>query len=264
MRVAHLSDVHVLERRPGVGDGYTLRTRLVSYARTLDPQSRLAKLRRSLAAVRESGASHVVITGDLTEIGSEAQFDVFAQALHDSKITPDSVTLVPGNHDAYTSSGGWTRAMSGSLAAFAGGSAGEMGKVVDRGEVVFLPIDASRFQSITRAGGEITSAAADAIEARLRDPWMQRRSVVLVQHHPPFAAHGRVSGWIDGLRGGARLVAIAQRHPNVQILHGHLHKAVDCHVGACRIFGAPAVVDDREGARVRVYDLKAGVFEAAA
>jgi hypothetical protein len=60
------------------------------------------------------------------------------------------------------------------------------------------------------------------------------------------------------------LLGVVQRYANVQVLHGHLHKAVDCHAGGCRIFGAPAVVDDRESARVRVYDLKGGVFEAAA
>jgi Icc protein len=268
MRVAHLSDVHVLERRQGggspVGDGYTLRTRLVSYARSFAPEARVEKLRRSLAAARESGASHVVISGDLTEIGNDAQFDVFAQALHDSKITPSSVTLVPGNHDAYTSETSWARAMSGPLAAFAESSAGKAGKVVDRGDVVFLPIDASCFQSITRAGGEITRATSDAIEARLVDPALERKTVVLVLHHPPFAPRGRVSGWVDGLRGSTRLLEIVQRHANVQVLHGHLHKAVDCFAGGCRIFGAPAVVDDRESARVRVYELKSGVFEAAA
>ncbi len=268
MRVAHLSDVHVLERRQpvggGDGEGYTLRTRLVSYARSFAPEARVEKLRRSLAAARGSGASHIVISGDLTEIGNEAQFEVFAETLHDSKITPSSVTLVPGNHDAYTSESSWSRAMSGPLAPFAESSAGEAGKVVDRGEVAFMPIDASCFQSITRAGGEITRVVTDAVEERLRDPALQRKTIVLVLHHPPFAPRGRMSSWVDGLRGSTRLLEIVQRHANVQVLHGHLHKAVDCFAGGCRIFGAPAVVDDRESARVRVYELKSGVFEAAA
>ena len=264
MRIAHLSDVHVLEPRPAVGEGYTWRTRVVSYARRLDARARAAKLRRSLAAAHERGASHIVITGDLTEIGNPRQYDVFAEILHDSRITPDRITLVPGNHDAYTSHDAWSRAMMGSLAAFAASSAGEHGKVIDRGDVVFLPINAARFQSITRAGGEVTREACDAIEGRLRDPGLRRRVVVFVQHHPPFEPRGRVSGWIDGLEGAARLMDVAQQHPNVQILHGHLHKGSHCHVGRCRAFGAPAVVDDRSEARVSLYDLKGGVLERAA
>jgi 3',5'-cyclic AMP phosphodiesterase CpdA len=262
MRIAHLSDVHLLETRPSVGTDYTWRTRLVSYARAMNAGDRRANLRRALEAAAAKGVDHVVVSGDLTEMGSDREFAVLAEALHDSPITPERITLVPGNHDAYTTVDGWRRAMAGPLAAFAEASAsGPLAKVVDRGDVAFLPIDATCFQSITRAGGEITTQLADALEARLADPALARKAVVLVQHHPPFAPRGLFAGWVDGLRGATRLAEILRRHTHAHLLHGHLHRLADYLLGRARVFGAPAVVDDRDEARVRVYELRGGLLE---
>ncbi len=262
MRVAHVSDVHMLESRPAVGSTYTWSVRLVSYARRLDFTSRARKLSRALTSAALCGATHFVISGDLTEIGSDAQFDAFAAALHDAKITPENVTLVPGNHDAYTSANGWARALDGPLRAFRGSSAHAPGSVVDRGDVVFLPVDSSCFQSIARSGGHVTDATALAIESRLADPAFKGRAVVLVQHHPPYAHKSGAWNWIDGLRGAARLTELLSRSENVQLLHGHLHRATEHILGKSRIFGAPAVVDDGETARVRFYDVEGDRLES--
>ena len=56
------------------------------------------------------------------------------------------------------------------------------------------------------------------------------------------------------------------KHAHVQVLHGHLHKAVDRLVGLgrSRVLGAPAIVDDADGCpRVRLYELRDGQLEAA-
>jgi Icc protein len=262
MRIAHLSDVHLLESGLAVGSAYTWSTRLVSYARALEPRSRARKLSRALSAAVAKGATHIVISGDLTEIGSDAQFEAFAQSLHDSGITPERITLVPGNHDAYTSEDGWRRALKGPLAAFRASSAAEPGQVVDRGEVVFLPINSSCYQSIARSGGHLTDETTAAIAKLLDDPALQRRCVVLVQHHPPFRHKLGPWNWIDGLRGSARLIETLVKHAHVQLLHGHLHRITDRLLGRSRIFAASAVVDDGESPRVRFYDVRDGVLES--
>jgi Icc protein len=254
MRVAHVSDVHMLESRPGVGSTYDLSVRLVSFARRLDAAGRAKKLSRALAAAVARGATHVVVSGDLTEIGSDAQFDAFATALHDSAITPDRITLVPGNHDAYTREDGWRRALDGPLQAFKASSAHGPGAVVDRGDAVFVPIDSSCYQSIARSGGRVTDETARAVAAVVDDPAFANKAIVLVQHHPPFAKSGPW-GWIDGLAGSARLVDSMMRRANVHLLHGHLHRALDRLLGVSRVYGAPAVVDDPVAPRVRFYDV---------
>jgi len=266
-RIAHLSDVHMLDPRPSRSRaGFSMRVRFLSLGRPLDAQNRKRKLERALAAARRSGAGHVVISGDLTEIGEREEFEAFAETLHESKIDPDSVVLVPGNHDAYTSMGAWKAALEGPLAAFARGAADEPGKVVERGDVCFVPMDVTRAQPVTRSAGELTTTAAEAVERRLADPYFAKRTVCLVQHHPPFSHQSGAWQWIDGLAGGARLMALLARLPNLHALHGHLHYVVDkiVELGRTRIFGAPAIVDDDDAMpRVRLYDVIAGRLEAA-
>jgi 3',5'-cyclic-AMP phosphodiesterase len=266
-RIAHLSDAHILETPPSESRLYNLTLKLLSVGRTLDPRRRIATLKAALTAAKNAGADHFVISGDLTEVGSAPQFEAFAEQLHDSGIAPERVTLVPGNHDAYTSPDGWARALSGPLRAYAESSASEPGKVVDRGNVVLLPLDLSRHQSIIRSGGELTEGAASALERRLSDEVLRERSVVVVQHHPPFGHAGGVWQWIDGLGGHTRMAGLLAANPDTTVLHGHTHRFVDrvLGLGKGRIFGAPATVDDEEGVpRVRLYDVAQGTLAPVA
>ena len=186
MRIAHFSDVHTLEPRLAERP-YGWGTKFVSLGRELDPIGRARKLERALVAAKQSGAEHYVISGDLTELGTPAQFEAFAGIMHASQIAPERVTLVPGNHDLYTARGAWKTAMEGPLRAFAGSSADAPGKVVDRGDVVFLPLDLTMYQSVARSGGSFSDDAARALERRLGDPSLAKKALVVVQHHPPFA-----------------------------------------------------------------------------
>ena len=264
-RIAHLSDMHLLESGPVASIMEGLAIRIVSVGRAVDPRGRARKLERALQPAIRTGADHLVISGDLTEVGAPAQFAAFAQVLSDSGIVPENVTLVPGNHDAYTSGEAWRRALDGPLRAYRGSSADREGKVVDRGDVVFLPIDVSCVQAITRSAGELRPDVATLLESRFADPALAKKALVVVQHHPPFAHARSTWQWIDGLRGSARLMGALARHSHVQVLHGHLHKAVDrlIGLGKSRVLGAPATVDDEEGSpRVRLYELRDGQLEA--
>jgi 3',5'-cyclic AMP phosphodiesterase CpdA len=275
-RIAHLSDVHTLDpetRRSTTR--YRFATKFVSLGRPVDPRARARKLQRALAAAKRSGADHIVITGDLTEVGNDVEFEAFANILHDARIPEDGLTLVPGNHDAYTSSGGWRRALEGPLEKWAKASATDTGKLVDRGDLVLLPIDTSCFQSMTRSGGMFAPEAARLVQARIDDPALRDKSIVLVMHHPPFEhTKNPLVQWLDGLRGCKHVLEMLARHPRVQILHGHLHRVVDRIVdlgkgvagvaNRARIFGAPATVDDNDDKpRVRLYDLRDGALESA-
>jgi 3',5'-cyclic AMP phosphodiesterase CpdA len=266
-RIAHLSDVHMLETGPVASILEGLAIRFVSAGRAVDAKARARKLERGLAAAALGGADHLVISGDLTEVGTPLQFEAFAEVLQESKIPPENVTLVPGNHDAYSSGDAWKRALEGPLRAYRETSADRPGKVVERGDIVLLPVDVSCPQPITRSAGELPPDAADALEARFSDPGLAKKALVMVQHHHPFAHTRSTWQWVNGLRGSARLMDALAARLHVQVLHGHLHKTVDRLVGfgKSRIFGAPATVDDGEGApRVRFYDLRDGRLEAAA
>lgn len=263
-RIAHLSDAHILEGRPASGQsGYELGVRFVSLGRPLDAKERARKLSGAFRAAREAGADHYVVSGDLTETGTREQFEAFAEVLHGTGIEPCRMTLVPGNHDAYTARDAWVRALEGPLAPFAKTSALRMGHVVDFDDVCFLPVDVACHQSVTQSAGELPLETALALERRLEDPGLARKAVVVVQHHPPFKRPGAWQ-WVDGLRGWATLMGLLGRFAHVQLLHGHLHRVVNtvAHFGRNRIFGAPAVVDDEDAPRVRMYEVRNGALES--
>ena len=266
LRIAHVSDVHILDRRPGGPRSYQTAVRFLSLGRRLDAHRRVRSLLRALLAAKRAGAEHVVVSGDLTESGADAQFDELGGALAEAPFAPDRVTLVPGNHDAYEGGGtAWKRALEGPLAAYRGTSAGEPGAVIDLGEAALLPVDVSVPQPVTRSSGRLSPEAADAVERRARDPALRHKAVVAVQHHPPFARSLRAWDWIDGLQGGDRMLALLARHDRLHVLHGHLHAASDRGPagGPPRVFGAPAVVDDAEDApRVRLYEARDGALES--
>ncbi len=248
----------MLDARPNPARLDQLTLKFLSFGRVLDPAGRKRKLSAGLRAAKRQGADHIVISGDLTEVGSDAQFEAFAETLHETQVSPDEITLVPGNHDAYTSGDAWRRALAGPLRAFAATSAEEAGKVLDRGNVAILPLNVSFHQSIAWSAGDFTPDAATALAGRLADPALSRKNVIVVQHHPPFGHAGRVWQWVDGLRGHARLLELLVSHPRVQLLHGHLHRMVDRIVGLgrSRIFGASATVDDPiDTPRVRLYEV---------
>ncbi|MDF2693419.1 MAG: metallophosphoesterase [Labilithrix sp.] len=302
MRIAHLSDVHILDSRAGTRQArYRFATKLVNLGqRAPDPGVRARQLARALQAAKAHGADHIVISGDLTEVGEEVEFEQFAEILHDARLPEDGVTLVPGNHDAYTAGDGWAKAMRGPLARFAAASAAAMGKIVDRGPVAFVPIDTTRFQTIAWSGGIFTRETAAIVDRRMNDPAFRDKAMVLVVHHPPFHPVKAIQ-WIDGLRGGANVLDLLARHPRLQLLHGHLHRIfnhiLSSAVGAgaavglrpastavgesgksgksdaqdapIRLFGAPATCDGPSDALTksreagfRLYDVQDGALQA--
>jgi len=265
-RIAHLSDVHMLDARPSrARSGYSMGHRFLSFGRPLDAEGRRRKLAHALSAAHRVGAQHVVISGDLTEIGTPGEFETLAETLHASEIAAESITLVPGNHDLYTSPDAWTQALEGPLAAFRATSAQEPGRIVECAGVNFMPVDVARYQPVTRSAGWIDEAALDAIQRRAGDPGLGDRPLVVVQHHPPFVRATQAWQWIDGLVGAARFMSIVEAFRNLFVLHGHLHSAVNrvLSCGVARILGATAIVDDKEAPRVRLYDVRDGKLEAA-
>jgi len=267
-RIAHLSDTHILDPRPSrTRSGWSMRVRFLSFGRPLDAEARREKLKRSLDTARQAGAQHFVLSGDLTEIGIPGEYETLAEVLHDSGIAPDRMTLVPGNHDLYTSPDAWRWALEGPLAAFAATSAREPGpgKIVQIAGASLLPLDATFHQPVTRSAGMIPDEAIEAIGRRAADPELSKTPLVVIQHHPPFVRKTGALHWLDGLVNASRMMSLLEKFRHLWVLHGHLHTIVDRALGCgvSRIRGATAVVDDRDQARVRLYDVRDGRLDAA-
>lgn len=255
MRIAHLSDVHLIAAR-SERPTYGLRSRALRFGRSNDAAMRGKKLSTALGSVVASGADHLVVSGDLTELGDPAEYDLFAEILADAGIAPERVTLIPGNHDAYTSRDGWARALGGPLADWAPSSAragADAVHVVDRDDVVFVPLDVTIHQSVLWSGGELRPDTARTIDRLAGDPALAKKPVVLVIHHPPFPKHDNAAyRFVDSLKGSDLVYGLLARHPNLHLLHGHFHRVLDRE----RMFGAPGVADDVDSPRVRLYDVR--------
>lgn len=263
MRIAHISDLHLLEPKVGLRTAIE-RARLayLSALRPLGAAGRLLRFRRALDAAIAGSFDHLVITGDLTEDGKAGQFEEVARVLHESGISPTQVTLIPGNHDAYEEPRGWERALEGPLRPFASSSLGKKGKVVDLGEVAFLPISTSVHQHWSSSWGQIDGDEMEALDRRTADPGLARKALVIAQHHPPHPHRFAPMQWLDGLREHARLLALLARRRTVQVLHGHMHSKASRVLGAdgiFRIFGAPAVVES-EQPEIRFYETRGGLL----
>jgi Icc-related predicted phosphoesterase len=242
-----------------------MRHHFLSFGRPLDDVARRRQFAHALSATRRAGASHVVISGDLTEIGAPGEFEALAEVLHESEFSPEHVTLVPGNHDLYSSPDGWRWAIEGPLSAFARTSAGAPGLVIECAGMNLLPLDVTLHQPVTRSAGIIPDNVLSMVARRAADPALGDRPLVVVQHHPPFVRKTMALHWIDGLVGASNLMILLEKFRHLFVLHGHLHslvnRALGC--GVARVLGATAVVDDRAAPRLRLYDVRAGRLEAA-
>jgi len=255
--IAHITDLHLVE------DNYTeramagrARLSYLSFGRPLDPEGRRERTRRALDEARACSFDHLVITGDVTEDGADVQFEILAELLRESRISPHHVTIVPGNHDAYIDGGAFARALDGPLKAFAPTST--PGAVVPLRDVTLVPVSTAFHQTPLTSAGAIDSGELSDLVGLVKDPAFGGRPLVLVQHHPP----GRqipVVQWVDGLRQYATMSNLFASHPHLYVLHGHTHRATSRGVNAgetARIFSAKAVVDS--DSPLRLYEASPG------
>ncbi len=257
-RIAHLSDLHLVEddhhKRDTAG---RLRLSYLSFGRQLDGGDRRRRLRAALAAYRRSGAEHLLITGDLTEDGNAAQFEVLAEELQGSGIGSDEITLIPGNHDAYTSPDAFQEALKGPLQAFAPTSG--TGAVTVCDDAVIVPISTLMPQPVARSAGAVAAADLDRVASVARSYKESGRAVAVAQHHQPYGLGVPGLNWIDGLQNPDLAMGFLERHTEVHILHGHRHLKCDRQVAANerpRVFATTAcVIDD---APLRLYEASEG------
>src|SRR5688572_6178535 len=105
MRVAHFSDLHVLAL-DGVSRLRLLNKRFTGWVNLKLKRAhkhRPAYVRAIAREITQAKVDHVVITGDLTNLALEQEFEATRLLLEDElHLRPDQVTVVPGNHDLYT------------------------------------------------------------------------------------------------------------------------------------------------------------------
>lgn len=245
MLIAHVTDFHVLEANFGLRRTLErARLKLLSNGRPVDPSDRRRRVEAALEKVRLAEPDHVCITGDLTEDGSDGQFEELAEILAGSGLDPARVTLVPGNHDAYTYPDGLARALAGPLAEYRESST--LGHVVERGDYVVLPVGTTMAQCFVRAAGFVGDEGRSRLERGLKHAASKKVPAIVAMHHPPVRKARNLLKWFDELLDAAEVSRVLEPFESARVLHGHLHQHTNLAFGGltrARAHGARAVAD---------------------
>ncbi|MEM7491043.1 MAG: metallophosphoesterase [Pseudomonadota bacterium] len=213
---AFLSDPH-LPLPDGPVTGLRLKQRLGqgSWRRKRQYRHRPEVLAALLDDMRAMGPDHIVLGGDLVNIALPEEF-ARARNWLAALGSPDDVTLVPGNHDAYVPSDGldlWRPWMTGDD----GTTAFPYRR--DRGPVSFVCLSTAVPKPPLLATGTLGAEQVARAEDLLRAARDRVRVVVL--HHPPDGSAPRRKALTDR----AALQAMLARTGADLVLHGHLHHA---------------------------------------
>ncbi len=256
-RIAHLSDLHLVEEGHRARTALSwLRLSLISFGRPVDAEVRKARLLHALRLARQARADHVVLTGDLTEDGHPAQFQVLADTLRMSNWSPEEVTILPGNHDGYHHPRAFEHALGGSLSDWAVTS--RPGAVTVLRNAAIMPLSTTIDQHFTRAAGALGVEQLEAIDSFAKDPALRRHALAIAIHHPPIPKAPGMQ-WIDGLQDVDALRSRLRAQTRLHVLAGHTHVNADHALSPserARIFVNAAVVDHPQP--VRFYEAHGG------
>ncbi|MBK1670363.1 hypothetical protein CKO28_20270 [Rhodovibrio sodomensis] len=218
---AHISDLH-LPPLPAIRPREFTGKRLLGYVvwhRRRKYEHRVEVLDALLHELARQAPDHVVITGDLTNLGLAAEFEGVARWL--GRLGPTrAVTLIPGNHDAYVQAS--EEAMRWALRPWLldDDGAAEFPLLQVRGGVAFIGVSTAIPTGIGQARGRVGCEQMSRLAAILRTAFARGLIRVVVLHHPP---QWGAEVWRRGLDDASALRAIIAREGADLVLHGHAH-----------------------------------------
>jgi 3',5'-cyclic AMP phosphodiesterase CpdA len=242
-RLAHLSDPHIgpLPRPRGrelVGK------RVTGYLNWRGGRSLvhdMGTLAQIVADVRGHHPSHVAMTGDISNIGLPAEFQL-ARSWLETLGPVEDVSFVPGNHDAYVRG-----SMPDLARVFAPWTTGERPDgsqfpyLRARGGVALIGLSSGAPTPFFIASGRLGREQLRAGETLLREAETRGLVRVVLIHHPPHCAAPSLG---RGLSDARDFEAMIRRVGAELILHGHNHKLCVAHMqgpaGPIPVIGAPS------------------------
>lgn len=226
--LAHLSDPHIgplprPRRRDLLGKRLT---GYINWTRGRSAAHDMAMLGRIVEDLKAQHPNHVAMTGDILNIGLPAEF-ALARVWLETLGSPEDVSFVPGNHDAYV------RGSLPDLArTFVPWTTGETKDTMRypylrvRGPVAMIGLCSGVPTPPFIASGRLGKSQIAAGEALLRDAAKRGLVRVLMIHHPPQAglAMGR------GLSDARDFEGLIRRTGAELVLHGHNHRSSVTHI----------------------------------
>lgn len=237
MKIAHVSDLHVLAL-DHVSPLRFLNKRLTGFANL--------KLRRghehqayALSAVARAlrerdDIDHVVVTGDLTNLSLESEFEAAYAFLRDELgLDPAKVSVIPGNHDAYTSGAHRSRRFETRFREYISNDLPEASAMVEdrafpyvrlRGPIAVIGLSTAVPRPPFVASGEIGKLQLLALQAIFAHEQVRKRYPVILMHHPWHRPPSLKKALLDSLDDRDDLREVLKPLPRGLLLHGHLHR----------------------------------------
>lgn len=196
-------------------------------------------LRAIVADIAAAAPDHTVVTGDLTNFSTEAEFAAAAGWLS-SLGAPEAVTVSPGNHDALVGSASLVRF--GPWRSWLGDDDGQTFPFVRcRGPIAFLNLSSAVSTAVHSAQGRLGEAQIARLAHALKAAGEAGLCRVVLIHHP--VADGVVSTR-KALIDQAELGQVLAECGAELILHGHAHRtalsAVSGPAGPIPVLGVPS------------------------
>lgn len=233
--LAHLSDLH-LSSLEGVPARKLLGKRIlgyVSWRMRRRREHRLDVLDALRADLHSEPLDHIAVTGDLTHIGLPQEFSQAAAWL-EKLGSPEGVTVVPGNHDAYVRESWrdtfaqWLPYMRGDRAAVGGDDAADTAEegghafpaLRIRRHVALIGLSTALPSAPFLATGRLGERQLSRLDELLGQTGRQGLFRIVLLHHPPGRHTVRRR---KSLQDGAALRDVLARHGAELTLHGHAH-----------------------------------------
>ncbi len=225
--LAHLSDPH-LTHLEGLPAGALMNKRLLGYLSWRRRRCRVHRpevLDALLADLAVLAPDHVAITGDLTQLGTQGEYQEAAHWLPRVG-PPERVTLVPGNHDAYVA-----EPWQGTLALWApylrsdgvkedGDPAAIFPSLRIREGIALIGLSTAVPSAPWLATGRVGSSQMEALGQLLAETGAKGLFRVLLLHHPPVP--GSIQ-WRKRLTDAPALAALIAEQGVELVVYGHGH-----------------------------------------
>src|SRR5581483_3050319 len=196
LRIAHVSDLHVLSPFGAEWRSIVFNKRITSYANLLLQRGRVYRpehLDRVLSAAAER-ANHVVVTGDITNVSLASEYAEARRRL-DRVAAAAEVTVVPGNHDIYlpavSHDGRFWRSFSPYLQSdlpelAVEVAAGRFPFIKLRGPLALIGLSTAVPRPPFVSAGWLGHGQLAALQSALAHPEVARRVPIVLLHHDPL------------------------------------------------------------------------------
>lgn len=221
--LAHLSDAHIGPiPRPNLAELVGKRvTGYVNWLYKRAAQHDMGVLARLVEDMKAQAPDHIVMTGDIVNIGLPAEIAIAKDWLA-TLGADEEVSFTPGNHDAYVKDS--TTLVRNVFAPWTTSEVHGIGfpYLRRRGNVALIGLDTGVPTALFVASGKLGHKQLAALGALLEKAKAEGLMRVVFLHHPPHVGGARL---LRGLTDAADFEDVIARHGAELVLHGHNHKS---------------------------------------